>query len=83
MTTQRPMTYRFGNWTGKSFWRNLFAEKTQAKWVAQWMMRNGWEGADPNVTPMIIQMPGYAYRIVDRKGHVEVVDGDPNIRVLR
>ena len=79
----RQLIYRFNNWTGKSFWRNLFGEKTQARWVAKWMLRDNWKGADPDTTPFIIQMPGYTYRIIDRRGHVEVTDGDPSIRMLQ
>lgn len=83
MTTHRPLIYRFTAWTGHSFWRNWLPERWQARWVARWLLRADWKQADPTQIGLYIYMPLLVYRVVDIDGHVEPVDGDPQIRLVR
>jgi len=80
--TGRPMNYRFMGWSGRSFWRNWFSEKRQARWVACWLLGSIWKDADPAVTPLYLIMPLQTYRIVDSSGKVEVVQGDAMMRLV-
>lgn len=79
----RPMVYRFVGWNGRDFWRNWLSEKRQARAVARMLLAGDWKGSDPDTTPLIIYMPVLTYRIIDTRGHVEVVQGDAVIRGLR
>lgn len=82
MSSGKTLFYNFAGFTGWDLIYYLAPEPTQARKIAQALLKGMYKGIDLEATPLIVVMPHGQWRVTSKHGRVELVAGDAGVKGL-